>query len=352
MTEQISRRTFLKRTAFASAATGVLLATKTPGYAQTDESVEDKLVGSIIDLTKCDGCKNEDRIQCVFACKEKNEHRFPQPEKPLLNYWPQKRHEDWSEEQDSIDRLTPYNWTYVESVNVEGKEVHVPRRCMHCLDAPCQKLCPFGVISKSEQGAVKIDEFFCMGGSKCRDVCPWNIPQRQAGVGVYMHVVPELAGGGVMYKCDMCSDLLEKGEKPACETACPKNAIEFGPYEEIREKALKRAEEIGGYVYGDKENGGTLTLYISDVPFDKINEAIEKKKEEDEDTRWGRPHMKPDVENMLETAKGYMLATLVAPIAGAAAAGISAYKMIKGEKEGKIKEVIIRGGEETEEKDS
>lgn len=353
MSEKISRRTFLKRTAFASAATGIVLATGKPGYAQTDESVDEKLVGSLIDLTKCDGCKNYDAPKCVIACKEKNEHRFPQPKKPLLDYWPQKKHEDWSEEQDRIDRLTPYNWTYVESVSVdmngEEKEVHVPRRCMHCMDAPCQKLCPFGVISKTEHGAVKIDEFFCMGGAKCRSVCPWDIPQRQAGVGVYLHIVPELAGGGVMYKCDMCADLLEKGEKPVCETACPKGAIEFGPYKEIRQKALKRAEEIGGYIYGDKENGGTLTLYVSDVPFDKIDEAIAKKKEEENDTRWGRPHMKPDVENMLDTAKGYTLATIIAPIAGVAAAGISAYKMIKGEKEGKIKEVIIRGEENEEE---
>ncbi|UTW69420.1 4Fe-4S dicluster domain-containing protein [Anaerobacillus sp. HL2] len=82
---------------------------------------------------------------------------------------------------------------------------------MHCIDAPCQKLCPFGVIRKKpNKGAVKIDTNFCMGGAKCRTVCPWDIPQRQAGVGLYMKLAPDLAGGGVMYKCDMCSDLLAK----------------------------------------------------------------------------------------------------------------------------------------------
>lgn len=337
MINKITRRTFLKRTAVAGVTTGVLLATKKPGYAQTNHAKEEKLVGSIIDLTKCDGCVHKDTPACVLACKEKNEHRFPEPKKPLKNYWPQKKHEDWSEERDRIDRLTPYNWTYVENVEVEKngvkKTVSVPRRCMHCLDAPCQKLCPFGVISKSEHGAVQIDEFFCMGGAKCRAVCPWDIPQRQAGVGVYMHIAPDLAGGGVMYKCDMCADLLKKGEKPACETACPNGAIEFGPYEEIRKKAYARAEEIGGYVYGDKENSGTLTLYVSDVSFKDINDAIMEKKNVENDTRPGRPHMEPEVENMLETAHGYLLAALVAPVAGAAAAGISAYKIMKGEKE-------------------
>ncbi len=255
---KISRRSFLKRTAFAGTTAGVLLASKKPGYAQQDHSNEEKLVGSIIDLTKCDGCIHRGTPKCVLACKEKNEHRFPEPKKPIKNYWPRKKHEDWSEERERTDRLTPYNWTYVETVEVKKKgikkTVSVPRRCMHCLDAPCQKLCPFGVISKSEQGAVQIDEFFCMGGAKCRSVCPWNIPQRQAGVGLYMHVAPDLAGGGVMYKCDMCADLLEKGQKPACETACPKDAITFGPFEQIRKEAYERAKEVNGYVYGDKEN--------------------------------------------------------------------------------------------------
>ncbi|MBB6177020.1 Fe-S-cluster-containing dehydrogenase component [Anoxybacillus tengchongensis] len=336
MSEKISRRTFLKRSTVAGATAGMLLATKTPGYAQTDKSDENTLIGSLIDLTKCDGCAAYDTPLCVTACRQKNEHRFPQPQKPIKDYWPQKKHEDWSNEKDRTDRLTPYNWTYVEKVQVnwngKTKDVAIPRRCMHCLDAPCQKLCPFGVIEKTKHGAVKIDENFCMGGAKCRAVCPWDIPQRQAGVGLYMKLVPELAGGGVMYKCDMCADLLEEGKSPACETACPRGAIEFGPYEQIRKKAYERAKEIDGFIYGDVENSGTLTLYVSDVPFDKIDEAIEAKKKAENDTRFGRPHMKPEIENMLETTHGYMLATLIAPIAGAAAAGITAYKVLSGQK--------------------
>lgn len=334
---KITRRKFLKRSAIAGTTASVLLATKKSGHAQQDHSEEGQLVGSIIDLTKCDGCIHQGTPECVLACREKNQHRFPEPEKPIKNYWPQKKHEDWSDERDRIDRLTPYNWTYVETVEVEKngekKSVSVPRRCMHCIDAPCQKLCPFGVISKSEQGAVEIDDFFCMGGAKCRAVCPWNIPQRQAGVGLYMHVAPDLAGGGVMYKCDMCADLLAKGEKPACETSCPKDAITFGPLEKIRNEAYERAEAINGYVYGDKENSGTLTFYVSDVSFSDINEAIEEKKKAEGDERPGRPHMKPEVENPLDTATGFMASTVIAPVAGAAAAGITAYKILKGEKE-------------------
>ncbi|WP_280768290.1 4Fe-4S dicluster domain-containing protein [Salipaludibacillus daqingensis] len=331
----MDRRSFIKRASAATAAAAVMT-TKQKWVSAT--GVEDsKQIGSIIDLTKCDGCELEDTPLCVTACKTKNADRFPQPEKPIKDYWPQKHHEDWSGEQDQTGRLTPYNWTFVDKVEVEHngvtKKVSVPRRCMHCDDATCQKLCPFGVIHKSEHGAVTIDEDFCMGGAKCRSACPWDIPQRQAGVGIYMNLMPDLAGGGVMFKCDMCVDLLEKGQKPACETSCPKDAITFGPLNQIKQEASTRAEEIGGYVYGDDENGGTHTLYVSDVPFEIIDEAIAKDKQANNDQRPGRPHMKPDVENLLDTAHGFTLAMMIAPVAGAAAAGITAYKTLKGEKE-------------------
>lgn len=333
----ISRRTFLKRSAVAGAAASVITLKTNPVFADVEET-KSGLIGSIIDLTKCDGCAAYDTPLCVTGCRDKNEHRFPQPEEPIKDYWPRKHHEDWSDKQHVTNRLTPYNWTYVEKVQVDhnGKqvEVSIPRRCMHCMDAPCQSLCPFGVINKSEQGAVIIDEDFCFGGAKCRTACPWDIPQRQAGVGLYLKIAPDLAGGGVMYKCDMCADLLEKGQKPACETSCPKDAIQFGPIEEMREMAKARAADIGGgYVYGDAENGGTLTFYVSEIPFEAINEAIVTKKQEQEDKAPGRPQMEPNIENMLESTKGYMLATLVAPIAGIATAGITAYKVMKGKKD-------------------
>ena len=172
-------------------------------------------------------------------------------------------------------------------------------------------------------------------------VCPWNIPQRQAGVGVYMHIVPDLAGGGVMYKCDMCADLLKKGKNQLVRRLARKVRLNLALMRKSNRKLMRRAKEIGGYVYGDKENSGTLHSMFRMYLFQDINEAIMKKKEEENDTLPGRPHMKPEVENMLETASGYMLAALVAPVAGAAAAGITAYKIMKGENKESSKEEDI-----------
>lgn len=331
--KDLSRRAFLKRTVAAGAAGAVTLATSKTKVFATSEKEES--MGTLIDLTVCDGCKEQAFPACVQACRSKNEGRFPEPQHPIKDYWPQKKHEDWSDKRDLTTRLTPYNWTFVDQVKVEyageEQEIFVPRRCMHCDNPTCMNLCPFGTIKKEESGAVWIDDSFCMGGAKCRSVCPWEIPQRQAGVGLYLKVAPDLAGGGVMYKCDMCADLVAKGEEPACATACPKGAILFGTKEEMRQLAYERAKAMDGYVYGDKENGGTATFYVSKVPFEMIDDAIRKDKTSKNDTKPGRPTMPVAVENKLDTLQGMAMAAMVAPVAGAITAGVAAYRKMKGE---------------------
>lgn len=330
----ISRRTFFKRTT-AAGLLGALAAAGLNKPVQAAGLSKGKL-GTLIDLTKCDGCKNYGTPLCVEACRKHNQERFPEPQKPLKKYWPQDKVEDWSNKRDLKSRLTPYNWTFVDHATVEHngvvQEVYVPRRCMHCDNPTCAKLCPFSAIAKDSNGAVSIDDEICFGGAKCRDVCPWGIPQRQAGVGIYLDIAPDLAGGGVMYKCDMCVDLLAEGKKPACVSACPKDAISIGPREDVRNLAYSRAKDINGYVYGDKENGGTSTLYVSAVPFEMIDAAIIADKASKKDTAPGRPGMPVNIENYLSTGKGMFMSTVMAPFAGAAVAGLTAYRTIKGDK--------------------
>jgi Fe-S-cluster-containing dehydrogenase component len=333
LSKEINRRTFFKR----SAAAGVLSFIAASGLEKTAYGVTNtQEIGTVIDLTRCDGCKDLEVPLCVSACRNKNEARFPEPVKPIQPYWPQTKFEDWSEKRGLTTRLTPYNWNYVEDVEVEHdgsiQEVHVLRRCMHCDHPSCQKLCPFSAIKKDSSGAVSINENICFGGAKCRDVCPWGIPQRQAGVGLYLDIAPTFAGGGVMYKCDLCKDLLAQGEKPRCESACPNGAMISGPKKEMKDYAQAKAKEIGGYVYGDIQNGGTSTFYISKVPFDKISKAIADKKKAKEDAGPGRPLMPETVENYLDTEKGMAMSVLTAPLAGAALAAVTAYKTMKGEK--------------------
>ena len=163
---------------------------------------------------------------------------------------------DWSNKRDVMDRLTPYNWLFIQeaTVKINGEEetLTVPRRCMHCKNPPCVDLCPFGAASKFENGITRINPEICLGGAKCKAVCPWKIPQRQTGVGIYLDILPSFAGNGVMFKCDRCYNRLEDGEQPACIEICPENVQKIGPRNAIIKEAHKIAKEIGGYIYGEK----------------------------------------------------------------------------------------------------
>lgn len=302
------RRSFLKGSLFS----GFLAASSVAQGNRADPSQSQWV--SIIDLDRCTGCQDRQTPACVSACRNKNHHRFPNPKTPLQPYWPQKGFEDFSEERNRIDRLTPYNWTFVEKISLDdGRVVFAPRRCMHCFDAPCRKICPFGAIDRSEQGAVMINPEVCFGGAKCRDVCPWQIPQRQAGVGLYLDILPKFAGGGVMYKCDFCADQLQKGMAPACAAACPNEAIVFLPLHKAMAKLKVLAENQ--YVYGINENGGTATWYVSSVPFEVLQKALLKTKQVG--VVDGRPDFKP-VAPLLENTSVWASVTLTAPIAAIA----------------------------------
>lgn len=317
----MSRREFLTRTALAGSVGVASLATPAPATAAPGGGS----LATFIDLSLCSGCG-----ACTTACRTENADRFPEPVDDIPVNWPTGKFEDWSHDRDAADRLTPYNWLYVEHVEVDGTAVNVPRRCMHCDDPACANLCPFSASEKTAEGAVVINEDACLGGAKCRAVCPWDVPQRQAGVGVYMDLAPGLLGGGVMYKCDMCADSIAEGGTPACVSACPTGAMRFGNKDEMRALALARAEEIGGHTYGIDENGGTATFYVSPVSFESIDAAIANRRETlEEPKRIGVPHMKPDVENYLDSAKGLASSVAIAPVLGIAAAAVAATRSFK-----------------------
>ncbi len=316
----LNRRDFLKRAGLSLASAAFV----TSGAGRMKKLIaaakEEGPYAMVFDLQRCIGCET-----CVLACRGKNSSRYPKPAENIPSYWPRKGYEDWSQEQERTDRLTPYNWLFIQRVTVEhdGKSLtlNIPRRCMHCLNPPCANLCPFGIIEQTGEGAVVIDHDFCFGGAKCRDVCPWFIPQRQAGIGLYLKLAPDLAGGGVMYKCDFCQDRISDGKAPTCATACPEQAIHFGPRAEMLALACQRATELDGELYGVGENGGTATFYISPVPFSAIDAALDTDKD-------SAPFpMTPEIENPLDSSTGtFLTAMLIAPFAGAAAAGLAAYK--------------------------
>jgi Fe-S-cluster-containing hydrogenase component 2/CRP-like cAMP-binding protein len=91
--------------------------------------------------------------------------------------------------------------------------------CLHCLDAPCQQVCPVGAITWLDNGAVQIHRDRCIGCSQCANECPFGV------VDMYEPTSPEDAPsskkGIVANKCDLC---LTEDHDPPCVACCPYDA--------------------------------------------------------------------------------------------------------------------------------
>ncbi|HOG11559.1 MAG TPA: 4Fe-4S dicluster domain-containing protein [Smithellaceae bacterium] len=324
---KITRRSFLRISAGAAVLTGVHV----PKTARAESAGS---LSTLIDLSLCDGCADRNMPACVQACRSINANKIPQVAENIPEPWPRKTIEDWSKKQGVFNRLTPYNYLYVHraDVMVDGRSqtLFVPRRCMHCDNPACATICPFSANHKNKNGAVVIDPDQCFGGAKCRDVCPWEIPQRQSGVGIYLHVLPDFMGNGVMYKCDLCNDRLKEGKKPGCIEACPRGAMLIGPRKEIEAEAQARAHQINGHIYGQKENGGTATLYVSPVSFELLNQTMTKKP--------GQPDMKPGVKRRMAGTDPLGKAVLASPVLGLALAGAAGWFSRRKERQARQEE--------------
>ncbi|NIQ98113.1 MAG: 4Fe-4S ferredoxin, partial [Desulfuromonadales bacterium] len=81
---KMKRRTFLSGMAAAATVTALprpCVATPAAGSAVP--------VATLIDLSRCDGCRDAQMPRCVSACREKNADRFPEPDPSMLkDYWP------------------------------------------------------------------------------------------------------------------------------------------------------------------------------------------------------------------------------------------------------------------------
>jgi formate dehydrogenase iron-sulfur subunit len=200
-------------------------------------------VAKLIDVSKCIGCK-----ACQVACLEWNDRD------QAIGYF--------EGTYDNPLDLTPESFTvmrFTEWTNPETKSLEWLIRkdgCMHCADPGCLKACPApGAIVQYSNGIVDIIHENCIGCGYCRVGCPFDIPRISKD-------------DHKSYKCTLCSDRVAVGQGPACQKACPTQAIVFGTKDEMRDWAAMRIKDLksrgfaNAGLYDPPGVGGTHVMYV------------------------------------------------------------------------------------------
>jgi molybdopterin-containing oxidoreductase family iron-sulfur binding subunit len=127
-----------------------------------------------------------------------------------------------------------------------GKTQSLPMMCQHCAEPPCVDVCPTGASFKRADGIVLVDKHICIGCRYCVMACPYKARS-------FVHEplskqktdVPR--GMGTVEGCTMCVHKVDKGEQPACVTACSDaghGAILFG---DLNNPASEISKRVASY---------------------------------------------------------------------------------------------------------
>ncbi len=203
------------------------------GHKSYDGDAQPRM-GFFTDTTVCIGCK-----ACEVACKEWNDVPSTLMELTGNSY-------------DNTGDLGANAWRHVAFIEqrkpvflqqgaglgtpaVEGEPdfrwLMSSDVCKHCTNAPCLDVCPTGSLFRTEFGTVVVQEDICNGCGYCVPACPFGVlEQRQRD--------------GRVWKCTLCYDRTKDGMEPACAQACPTDSIQYGPLDELREKANGRLEML------------------------------------------------------------------------------------------------------------
>lgn len=230
-------------------------------------------MGFFTDTTLCIGCK-----ACEVACKQWNQIPSDGFNFTGLSY-------------DNTTALSAATWRHVafrEQFPSDGKAAAPPPAaasgaidldallkegpngrwlmmsdvCKHCSTAPCQLACPTGAIIVNEFSDIYIQNDICNGCGYCVAACPFGVITRSET-------------DGHAHKCTLCFDRQRDGMTPACAKSCPTASIQFGPIDELRERARRRVGELkargisDAYLYGDEAIGAYPALHAFFLLLDK-----------------------------------------------------------------------------------
>lgn len=142
-----------------------------------------------LDMTSCIGCRT-----CQIACKDK-----------------------YDLEKGTFFRKV---MSFETGVFPDARIYHYSASCNHCENPKCVEGCPTGAMHISYDGTVQHDDTKCIGCKYCVWNCPYGVPQ-------YVEKT------GMVDKCNMCQDLQDKGQNPACIDACVMRCLEIVDSDEV-----------------------------------------------------------------------------------------------------------------------
>jgi formate dehydrogenase iron-sulfur subunit len=204
-------------------------------------------MGFFTDTSVCIGCK-----ACEVACKEWNAVPEDGLELTGMSY-------------DNSVGLGASTWRHVAFIEQIGRPGQAEQQpggprwlmssdvCKHCTEAACLDVCPTGALMRTEFGTVVVQDDVCNGCGYCIPACPFGVIARR-----------ESDGGA--HKCTLCYDRIGDGLTPACAKACPTESIQFGPLDELRERAGRRVADL------HSDGVAEARLYLED-PGDGIGGA-------------------------------------------------------------------------------
>jgi Fe-S-cluster-containing dehydrogenase component len=240
--EQVSRREFIRKAAFATGGGAVflVLGPGRSGHAAHgapagtsplgDYDWEQHRYAYLIDTVKCIGCG-----MCVKACKAEN--KVPDG---FFRTWIERYEvsEDGEAEVDSPNGGLDGFEENVSHVKV-AKAFFVPKMCNHCAASPCVQVCPVGASYRTKDGVVLVDQEHCVGCGYCVQACPYG-----------SRFIPHEASAPytrTAQKCTLCYHRITKGLKPACVAACPVGARQLADmknqFDPVRKRIL--TERVG-----------------------------------------------------------------------------------------------------------
>lgn len=191
--------------------------TEPPGESAQDFpeqiALVDRSVGMVVDTEECIKC-----LQCVQACRDENKTYVGDFWTLVIRYQREDREYDGPEDCETL-----------------------PRRCQHCDDAPCVRVCPNESRIQHYDGRVLCNYDTCLGCKYCEVACPYHVNSFQYSqpTGYFQHDRRDerdrwVAGpppDGSCSKCTYCAHRRFDGDldgSTACEEICPVDALQFG----------------------------------------------------------------------------------------------------------------------------